>query len=147
MVDSNTSDNDSSAIERCREQVEDILTRLDFVEWDRFVVGDDSGGHGTYIEVYGWIDRDADDYKDFVLVTFFPDTENELMGFTTSSDEWTQEIHRRMFDSEPKEHNDCQRVERTYDVPNAITLGESLDAYTDGGERPVQPDTNRRADQ
>ncbi len=52
--------------------IEDILGRLDMVEWDRFVEGDDPDAHGKYINVYGWIERDEDEYKDFVLVRFLP---------------------------------------------------------------------------
>lgn len=127
----------ADVIDQCRDQVEDILSRLDFVQWDRFVVGDDAGGHGAYIKVYGWIARDTDQYKDFVLVTFFPETEESLMGFTTSSDEWTQEIHRLMFDVEPDDHNDCQRVENTYEVPNAVEL-DGQKTLTDGGRTMVE---------
>jgi len=108
-----------------REMIEDILGRLDMVEWDRFVEGDDPDAHGKYINVYGWIEREEDEYKDFVMVRFFPQTENNLMGFTTSSDEWTEEIHERMFGDKPDEHNECQRVEHAFDVPNAIELHEN----------------------
>jgi len=130
-------DGGDAVIEMCSEQVEDILTRLDFVSWDRFTVGHDGSGHGAFVKVYGWIEREEDAYKDFILVTFFPETEENIMGFTTSSDTWTKEIHRRMFETEPDDHNDCQRVEHTFDVPNALTLYEdqSLTAYTDGGDQ------------
>jgi len=119
-------------IEQSRNHVEDTLSTLDFVDWDRFVVGEEHPEHGDYINVYGWIPRN-DGRADFVLVEFFPDTEDDLMGFTTSSDEWTEEIYRRMFGEEPEEHNDCQRVEHTYEIPNAVTLNN----------QPLQPDTDR----
>ncbi len=47
------------------------------------------------------------------------------MGFTTSSDEWTEEIHERMFGDRPDEHNECQRVEHAFDIPNAVELHEN----------------------
>ena len=114
-----------------REWIEETLERLDMVEWDRFVVGEDPNAYGRYIEVYGWIDR-PDEYKDFVLLTFYPDNEEQLYGFTTSSDRYTKEIYRRMFGSDADDHNDCQRVEYTFNVGNAIELGEQT-TLTDGG--------------
>lgn len=114
-----------------REWVEEILDRLNMVEWDRFVVGDDPN-IGAYIEVYGWIERDQDDYKDFVLVTFYPETEDRILGFTTSSDRYTEEIHRRIFGEDPDGHNPCRRVEHVFDVENAIELGKQA-TLPDGG--------------
>ena len=107
-----------------REWVENTLERLDMVAWDRFVAGDDPNVAGRYLKVYGWIDREDDAYKDFVIVTFYPDTANNLYGFTTSSDRYTMDIHRRLFGDEPDQHNDCRRVEHAFEVPNAVELGE-----------------------
>lgn len=104
-----------------REWIESVLARLDMVEWDRFVVGDDHNLAGHYVEVYGWIDRTEDEYKDFVTARFW--TGDKLIEFTTSSDRYTQEIHRRIYGDDPPEHNPCQRVEHTFGVPNAVELG------------------------
>lgn len=114
------------------EWVERTLSRLDMVEWDRFVVGNDPNLAGRYVQVYGWITRETDDYKDFVLVRFYPGTEENLYGFTTSSDRHTEEIHRRMYGEDLDDHNPCQRVEHTFDVDNAVELGEQT-TLTDGG--------------
>lgn len=119
---------------RNQDWVENILSRLDMVEWDRFVVGNQEDGWGLYISVYGWIEREDDDYKDYVQVEFYPETDRNLMGFTTSSERWTDEIYRRMFDAEPKDHNGCRRVEENFDIPNAIQLQEqSLNSASEQG--------------
>jgi len=106
--------------------VEDILGRLDMVEWDRFVEGNDPNIGGQYLNVYGWIDRD-DDYKDFVMLRFWPKYDPTLIGFTTSSDEHTEEIHERIYGEETDGHNACKRVEHTFDVENAIELTEDAE--------------------
>jgi len=116
--------------------VEDLLSRLDMVEWDRFTVVEDYHDD-TYINLYGWIDRPGDEYKDFVELQCWPDLgDNGIIGFTTSSDEHSEEIHRRLF-GEAAGHNDCQRVEHTFDVENAIELdgddSEQQTLMTDGG--------------
>lgn len=101
-----------------REWIESKLSALDMVQWDRYAAGD-WYGEQPHFTVYGWIDR-QDEYKDFVVVIFWP--ENENFYFTTSSEEYTQEIYRRLVGEEPEKHNDCQRVEHTFDVENAIEL-------------------------
>lgn len=114
-----------------RETVGAFLERLDMVEWDRFVVGEDYHGE-KHINVYGWIERTEDEYKDFVILRFWPDLDEDgIVGFTTSSDRHTEEIFRRLFGREPDDHNDCRRVEHTFDVENAIELTEnsSLEEY------------------
>ena len=101
-----------------QEWVESRLELLDFVEWDRFTEGDWNGQQS--LSVYGWIDRD-DEYKDFVLMILWPESEEAY--YSTSSEEYTTEICRRLFDHDPDdEHNECIRVEDTFDVPNAIEL-------------------------
>lgn len=102
---------------------EDQLAKLDMVDWDRFTVGQDPK-HGLTISVYGWIDRE-DEFKDFVIVVFYPESGDDgLQFYTTSSDEWTAEIHERLFGVEPESHNDCKRVENYMDIPNAIELDD-----------------------
>lgn len=99
------------------------LADLDMVEWDRYTVGH-RPDEGTEITVYGWIDREKDEYKDFVITSFYPETDENIIWYTTSSDRYTGEIYRILYGEEPDDHNDCQRVEDTFDVPNAIELHE-----------------------
>lgn len=60
------------------------METLPFVQWDRFT-------HDTWfdeaetVSVYGWIYRE-DDYKDFVLIRFWPQMEEFV--FTTSSEKY-----------------------------------------------------------
>jgi hypothetical protein len=113
-----------------RELIEDVLTRLDMVNWDRFVNGTDPNTVGRYINVYGWIER-VDEYKDFVLLRFMLDYDPTLIAFTTSSDQYTDEIYRLIYREEPDQHVSCKRVEYGFDIPNAIELNRSVDADTD----------------
>ena len=118
-----------------------MLEDVPVVEWDRFVVEDHNGTQ--CVKVYGWIDRDEDDYKDFVLASFWP--ENADVGFTTSSDQWSEYLHHEWIGGEPGEHNPCRRVEDAFDVSNCVELHEdtALDEFaTDGGqaERPDPED-------
>jgi hypothetical protein len=103
--------------EQLSDWIQDELKALQFVEWDRFVTGEWSEGV-DYVTVYGWIDRD-DAYKDFVVVTFWDDRGR---WFTTSSDEYTVEIHQSLFDESPDKHNDCQRIEHATDIGNVVEL-------------------------
>jgi len=103
--------------EQISEWMQDELEALDFVMWDRFTTGEWSEGL-TYTTVYGWIDRD-DSYKDFVMVTFWDDGGR---WFTTSSEEYTIDIHQSLFDEPPEEHNDCQRVEDKAEIANVVEL-------------------------
>jgi len=129
---------DQNARERVQNQewIAAHLAAVDCAEWDRFTVGDWGGDQS--VSVYGWIDRE-DAYKDFVLVIFWP--ESETLYYTTSSDEYTNQIHQTLFDEEPDKHNDCRRVEHTFDVENCVQLHEDaslgdFDKFvTDGGRR------------
>lgn len=123
--------NDDTLRDYVREWVADYLAKLDMVEWDRYTTDEDERV-GEIINVYGWIDRPEDAYKDFVVVRFFPDTDEGLIWYLTSSDRYSEEIHRRLFGSADG-HVECRRVEHTFDAPNAITLGEQT-TLTDGGD-------------
>ncbi len=98
--------------------IERKLRACRMVEWDRFTVGDWGGEQA--VSVYGWIDRE-DEYKDFVIVIFWPETEG--IYHTTSSAEHTQVLTEKLH-GESGGHNDCHRVEHTFNVSNAITENE-----------------------
>jgi len=99
--------------------IEGMLADVPVVTWDRFVVEDHDGDQ--CVRVYGWIDRD-DDYKDFVVARFWPDYHS--IGFTTSSDQWSEYLHHEWIGGEPDGHNPCRRVEDAFGVSNCIELGE-----------------------
>jgi len=102
-----------------RRWIERKLRACRMVEWDRFTVGDWGGEQA--VSVYGWIDRD-DEYHDFVLVIFWP--ESEGVYHTTSSAEYTEEL-TQLLHGEDGGHNECHRVEDTFTVSNAVEVGDS----------------------
>ena len=122
-----------------KDWIESLLGSLEMVQWDRFVKAEDDG-LGVYCDIYGWIDRDGDAYKDFILLRVFPETDDNLRMFTTSSDRYHDEINEILF-GDTGESNHCQRVEHTFEVPNAVEIGEP-DLATDGGEE-VEAATDR----
>lgn len=82
-----------------------VLNRLPFVTWDRLV--EIPGGD---VDVYGWIPRE-DGRSDFVLATFPPPIDADVVGFTTSSDRYSEEIGWLIHGEADAEHVPCQRVE------------------------------------
>ena len=102
------------------EWVEERLDDLWMVTWDRFAVEPNSQV-GQIINVYRWIKRDEDSYKDFVLVRFMPETENNYMWYMTSSAEHTEAISNILFGDDTG-HLDCQRVEESFEVEDTTTL-------------------------
>ena len=94
--------------------LQDILRSLPFVQWDRYTVHD-----GSDFKFYGWIDREEDCYKDFVLLSY--DSKTELLSYTTSSTKYTAEIGRILF-GDNSGHAECVRVEKDFDIPNVVRL-------------------------
>jgi hypothetical protein len=107
------------------------MTDLPFVEWDRGVEWVYEGRR--CLRIYGWIDREKDQYKDFVLVGIYEkedveEAQIELEG--TSSEKYSEEIFKRLFpEVDLEQHNECFRLEDKFDAPNLIRL-------RDGGETP-----------
>jgi len=112
-----------------RQWIAELLERVEFVDWDRFVTQDHNGEQ--VVVAYGWIERETDQYKDFVLARFW--TEREVLEFTTSSDQYSEELHRTWFGDESlDDHNPCRRIEDAFEIENAIELGEQT-TLCDGG--------------
>nr|WP_305794632.1 hypothetical protein [Halomarina rubra] len=109
-----------------RRWMEKQLRKVRFVEWDRFTVG--QWHDEQSVSVYGWIDRE-DEYKDFVLVIFWP--ESEEFYFTTSSADRTEDIYRALVGDDMTEHNECHRVEDNFNVENSVTLNHDLSEWAD----------------
>jgi hypothetical protein len=111
--------------------VEDVMTDLPFVDWDRATEWIYEGR--KCMRIYGWIERDNDEYKDFVLIGIYEmeDVEKADIEFIgTSSEKYSEEIFKRLFpDADLDEHNECIRLENHFDVENVIVLD-------DGGENP-----------
>ena len=93
--------------------IEGTLKELDFVEWDRYY------SYGHHLAFYGWIDREKDDYKDFVVVIL--NNENRLIsGYHTSSAEYTEKIGGILDIG----HSECQRVEGKLVIDNVVEVGD-----------------------
>ena len=99
--------------------VTDVCNELPFVHWDRFV---DCGGT---VVVFGWIDREKDNYKDFVCVEV---SRRGYVEFTTSSAQYSEIIsdiyvsHGRL---PPGVHEPCQRIEdndRLAGIKNVVRI-------------------------
>jgi len=95
---------------------EDMLA-LPFVNFDRFVDLD------TSVFLYGWINREKDSYKDFVIIKYdnVKDLDNIETFFSTSSDKYSEVIHKNLGFNEG-EHCKCQRVEDNFEIMNCIRL-------------------------
>jgi hypothetical protein len=110
------------------------MTDLPFVDWDRAVEWIYEGR--KCMNIYGWIERENDQYKDFVLIGVVEKEdveEAEVIFHGTSSAEYSEEIHKRLFpkDDLDEMHNECFRLEKRFDVENLIQLderGENLES-------------------
>lgn len=98
--------------------IEAILRELDFVDWDRYFP------FGEHLKIYGWIEREKDPYKDFVLLEL-KHSEKEVFAFDTSSSKYSKKIDRILFEDDGLEHNECQRVESKFKIENMIELESS----------------------
>lgn len=105
---------------------EDVITEtlndLPFVEWDRFYEASDI----EYV-VFGWIEREDDEYKDYVQIRFWMESPGEYgCTYSTSSARYTEEIGDRLGVG----HAECNRVESHFsDVENVIELEEEGDTH------------------
>jgi len=91
--------------------VESTLRELSFVEWDRYYTWKQG------VVVYGWIDREQDQYKDFVSIEF--NTRSRIIvRFDTSSEKYSEKIA----DILDINHSDCFRVEDKFALENMIEL-------------------------
>lgn len=92
------------------------MKALPFVKWDRYTDG------GPIVYLYGWIDREQDAYKDFVVLEYYYSTAD--ISFVTSSAKYSQEIAKRLF-GEASDHEPCLRVEagfQEFEISNVIKL-------------------------
>jgi len=90
------------------------------VKWDRYIIESNVHNNDVYI-FYGWIDREKDNYKDFITLHI---NINGDYNFITSSSKYSIEFARRVGGDEAvANHVDCIRVEDTFkNVDNVIRL-------------------------
>ena len=84
-----------------RNFINETLTNLPFVKWDRYVFADPE-----WFSVFGWIDRKKDAYKDFVVLVFDL-VRLHVDHWHTSSAKFSRRINGLM----DTDHIDCQKVE------------------------------------
>ncbi len=93
-----------------KKDLERAMNALPFVTWDRYSGGDE------WVGIYGWINREKDNYKDFIVLSI--NKQGDLY-YDTSSSKHSLEISELLgFDTDS--HVDCIRVEDTFKVDNAI---------------------------
>ena len=95
-----------------KKEIKQILEKLDFVNWDRFI------DVGNEINFYGWIER-KDTYRDFVVIAYAKD-EKRFWYFITSSAKRHDEIAEVL--GMIKDSKKCKRVEDNFDIKNCIKI-------------------------
>lgn len=99
--------------------IERWMDSLPFVRWDRFISHPSGKTGATMYVFYGWIKREKDAYKDFVLLQYRD--LDEWVNYMTSSAEYSEEIGKILC-GEDFEHNPCLRVENYFTVENSIKI-------------------------
>jgi len=92
--------------------IKELLERFDFVLWDRCTY--DSARY--VFNVYGWIYRRNDSYKDFMTLKLWLKTRK--VGYVSSSIEYHHRIAEILVTGRPK----CQRVEHLFEIKNCVRL-------------------------
>ena len=97
----------------------EMLEKFYFVRWDRYIKVPDRDEYAFY----GWIDREKDAYKDFILLEYRPTGLHTYYWlYTTSSAERDAEIEMLVDGTEGK-GIPCQRTEYLLpELSNAIHL-------------------------
>lgn len=98
---------------------EQIMEKFPFVRWDRFTKMTYNGMQGTGIAVYGWIDREKDAYKDFIILYLYDDGD---ATYDTSSAKYSAKIHEMLHGGTNQKHMNCKRVEKFFKIKNSIKL-------------------------
>lgn len=103
-------------MENQTKEIEEMLEKLDFVRWDRYVVPTDGEYH-----FYGWINKYRDGVlqydHDFIVLS----NVDGRWWYLTSSVEHSKDICR-IVDGTEDTHVECQRVEDDFIINNAIKL-------------------------
>lgn len=75
-----------------KKEIEDTLNKLPFVKWDRYTQIDTNK-----FSLFGWIEREKDTYKDFVLLEIKVRPSFTQIEATTSSEKYSEEIIEKKF--------------------------------------------------
>ena len=107
--------------------IEDTLRQTPFVQYDRFIEmpEDEDWIWQPSVFVYGWVGRENDEYKDFVVWRFW--VRDGWFELFCSNAAVERRIHRAHDEwNEVGVGQECQRVERSFDIPNAIELDKEI---------------------
>lgn len=98
-----------------KKQIEKLLSKFDFVRWDRFCDSKDD------ISFYGWINRTQDKYKDFFVLTVWKDGSKPWWITSSPLPQHDKKI-AKILKYPAKNMVKCQRVEYNYNIKNSIKL-------------------------
>lgn len=107
--------------------IESILKKFEFVQWDRFIFHKDKDNE--FLDIFGWIEKENSNYKDFILVEFNIKVKQSYL-LATSSDKYSERICQ-MFNTK---HNKCRRVEDNFHIENSIKLNKKEVSPTDSAK-------------
>jgi len=102
---------------------ESVLREFPYVNWDRLICTKTAEGPHL-ITCYGWIDREQDSYKDFVVLTLVLDTKTAMHSISSSakySDAITDRCAELAGYSQAL-HKQCIRVEDLFEIPNMVKI-------------------------
>ena len=89
--------------------VKEQLDRLPYVKWDRFIFV--QAYKPTVVRLFGWISREQDSYKDFVILELVPE-HKDVYFLMTSSMKYTEDIAKRL----GTEHKKCHSIDELRDT-------------------------------
>ena len=95
--------------------IESILKKFEFVKWDRFLLLEEK--NIEVADVYGWIEKENSNLKDFILVEFNIEAKQVYL-IATSSDKYSEQICKML----NTEHHKCRRIEDNFHIENSIKL-------------------------
>jgi len=100
-----------------KQWIESILSKLEFVQWDRYWTDEKWTGRPTLLTVFGWIERKEDSYKDFVILDFTlkANMKPSCVYFLGCS---SAKHSKKIADILGCKHTDCVRVESIFDIDN-----------------------------
>ena len=105
-----------------RRWIEKTLNKLPYVSWDRFYRKQIEISKIDEISIFGWIDREEDSYKDFVILVFYP-LEMVVEVGSTSSAKYSADICEKFG---AIGHNSCHRCEDHFKIEKCIRLRNKL---------------------
>jgi len=94
-----------------KDWIEKTLKDFSFCKWDRYIP------KYPFICFYGWMDRDKNNYKDFLVLVL--DIRKRKPFFSVTS---SLKYHKKISKILNIEHMDCKRVETYFNLENVIRL-------------------------